>query len=175
MLVPPCRDGSSVGRLGQSPPLKPTTVSFFNIISYNSENNIRDIRPIFRPLFCHRRVVSIGYLSYPTAAKLLWVDKYYWNRPPPPTSNLTGWIQPCLLDIIITQRLSCYTYLSSNISKCGYKAMSARTGPLSGPLSHLFIFWGRPNTANNEQTTDCLHMNNAQVFYTCCCLQNKLT
>ena len=101
MLVPPCRDGSSVGRLGQSPPLKPTTVSFFNIISYNSENNIRDIRPIFRPLFCHRRVVSIGCLSYPTAAKLLWVDKYYWNRPPPPPLTSPAGSNPASLTSLL--------------------------------------------------------------------------
>ena len=52
------RGGSSGGRLGRSPPLKPTKVTFFAIILYNSENNIRDIRPFLRRLFCHRSVVK---------------------------------------------------------------------------------------------------------------------
>ena len=42
----------------RSPPLKPTKVTFFTIILYNSGNNIRDIRSFFRPLFCHESVVK---------------------------------------------------------------------------------------------------------------------
>jgi len=39
-------------------PLNPTKVSLFTMILYNSENNIRDIRPFCRPLFCHSSVVK---------------------------------------------------------------------------------------------------------------------
>jgi len=40
-------------RLGRSPSLKPTKVTQLNITFYNSENNIPQIRPFFRLLFCH--------------------------------------------------------------------------------------------------------------------------
>jgi len=46
------------GRLGRSPTLKPTKVTFFTIILYNSENNIHDIRPFFRHLCYHTSVVK---------------------------------------------------------------------------------------------------------------------
>jgi len=46
------------GRLGRSLPLKPTKVYLFTIIFYNSENNIRDISPFCRLLFCHSSVVK---------------------------------------------------------------------------------------------------------------------
>jgi len=49
---------------GRSPLLKPKKVTFFIVIFYNSENNIRDARPFCRPLFCHSCVVSILHLSY---------------------------------------------------------------------------------------------------------------
>jgi len=45
-------------RLGRSPPLKPTKVTLFTMILYNTENSIRDIRPFCRPLFCHSSVAK---------------------------------------------------------------------------------------------------------------------
>jgi len=39
-------------------PLKPAKVTLFTIILYIPENNIRDIRPFCRPLFCHSSVVK---------------------------------------------------------------------------------------------------------------------
>jgi len=41
---------------GTIAPLKPTKVSLFTIIFYNSKNNIRDISLFCRPLFCHSSV-----------------------------------------------------------------------------------------------------------------------
>jgi len=48
----PCIRGSR-GLSSQSPPIKPTKVTLFTIIFYNSENSIRYIKPFGRPLFCH--------------------------------------------------------------------------------------------------------------------------
>jgi len=45
-------------------PLIHTKVTFFTMILNNSENSIRNIRPFFRPLFCHKSVVRILHLSY---------------------------------------------------------------------------------------------------------------
>ena len=50
------------------PPLKPTKVTFFTTILYNSENNIRDIRPFCRPLFCHCSVVKYTSSFYSSKA-----------------------------------------------------------------------------------------------------------
>jgi len=49
-------------------PLKPTTETLFIMILYNSENNIRDVKPFCRPLFCHSNVWSILHLSYSSEA-----------------------------------------------------------------------------------------------------------
>jgi len=64
------RGGSSGGALGQSPLLKPTKVTLFTIILYNSENNIRDTRPFCRPMFYHCSVEmhSLLHLSYSSKA-----------------------------------------------------------------------------------------------------------
>jgi len=43
---------------GDYPPLKPTKVTLFTMILYNSENSICDIRPSCRPLFCHISAVK---------------------------------------------------------------------------------------------------------------------
>ena len=43
-------------------PLKHT--NFFHHDFEHSENSIRNIRPFFRPLFCHKSVVRILHLSY---------------------------------------------------------------------------------------------------------------
>jgi len=37
-------------------PLKPTKVTLFTMILYNSESSIRNIRPFYRPLFLHSSV-----------------------------------------------------------------------------------------------------------------------
>jgi len=47
------RGGSQKGAIGAIAPLKPAKVTLFTMILYNSENNIRDIRPFCRPLFGH--------------------------------------------------------------------------------------------------------------------------
>ena len=44
--------------IGAMAPLKPKKVILFIMILYNSENNIRDIRPFCRPLLCHSHVVK---------------------------------------------------------------------------------------------------------------------
>jgi len=46
--------------------LKPTKVTPFTIIWYNSENNIRNARPFCRPLFCHSSVIH--HFSYSSGA-----------------------------------------------------------------------------------------------------------
>jgi len=51
-----------VGSRGAIAPLKPTKVTLFTMILFNSENSTRDTRPFCRPLFCHSSVVK--YLSY---------------------------------------------------------------------------------------------------------------
>jgi len=44
---------------GGRPTPKPTKVNIFTMIFlYNSQNSIRDLRPFFRPLFCHSSVVK---------------------------------------------------------------------------------------------------------------------
>jgi len=39
-------------------PLKPSKVTLFIMIFYYSENNIGDVRPFCRPLFCHSSVLK---------------------------------------------------------------------------------------------------------------------
>ena len=87
------------GRLGRAPTLKPTKVTLFTIISYNSENSIRDIKSCIAlsQQFCEVYFISL------TATKLLWdlTTKYYWKRTPP---KLTGWARPgwkqCLMELL---------------------------------------------------------------------------
>ena len=64
------------------------------MILYNSENNIRDIRLFYRPLFSHSSAVKYTstLLQQRTRSETWLLDEYYWNHPP----NLTGWIRPCL-------------------------------------------------------------------------------
>jgi len=45
-------------QLGRSFPLKPTKVTLFTMILYNSETNVGAIRPFCHPLFCHSSVVK---------------------------------------------------------------------------------------------------------------------
>jgi len=49
------------GAIGAIAPLRPTKVCLFTIIFYKSENNIRDISPFCRPLFCDSNAVK--YMS----------------------------------------------------------------------------------------------------------------
>ena len=46
------------GVIGVIAPLKPTKVTLFTIILYNSENSTLDIRPFCRALLCHSSVVK---------------------------------------------------------------------------------------------------------------------
>jgi len=50
-------------RLPRSLPLKPTKVTLFIMILYNSENSIHNLRPCCRLLFCHSSIVM--YTSPP--------------------------------------------------------------------------------------------------------------
>ena len=43
---------------GAIAPLKPAKVTLFTMVLYNSENNIRDIRPFCHPWFGHSIVVK---------------------------------------------------------------------------------------------------------------------
>jgi len=78
--------------LGWSPPtLKPTKVTLFTIILYNSENNIRD-KVTLSSVVLSQQCCEMCFISL-TVAKPLWdlTSKYYWNRPLP---ELTGVIRP---------------------------------------------------------------------------------
>jgi len=59
--------GDTQGRIqgGDHPlPIKPTKITLFTLILYNSENNIRDVRSFCRPLFCHSCVVKYRPTSF---------------------------------------------------------------------------------------------------------------
>ena len=55
------------GRLGRSPAPNPTKLTFFTMVLYNSENKIRHMRPMCRPLFYHSSVVK--YTSSPYSSE----------------------------------------------------------------------------------------------------------
>ena len=86
LLIDRNRGGS---RGGLSPPLKPAKVILSIMIFYNSENNIRDTRLFFRPLFGHSSVVKY-------ASSLLQQGSRYETWPtntseiPPPLTLLAG-------------------------------------------------------------------------------------
>ena len=46
------------GAIGAIAPLKLKKVTLFSMILYNSENNVRNVRPFCRPQFCHSSVVK---------------------------------------------------------------------------------------------------------------------
>ena len=87
--------------IGAIAPLKPTKVSLFTMMLYNSENNVSKPIPnksfvMFKLSHCSRYKAILSfivasqqfcglYFIYPTVAKPLWdlTTKYYWNRPPP--------------------------------------------------------------------------------------------
>ena len=52
------------------PPLNPAKATLFTIILYNSENNIRDIRPFCHQLFGHSIVVKYA------SSLLQWGSRY---------------------------------------------------------------------------------------------------
>ena len=89
-LFPSCRGGSR----GAIASLKSTTVTLFTMIFYNSENSIRDIRPLYRPLFCHRSVVkyTLSFLQY-RSHYYTWLPNIAEIVPP----KLVRWIRPCLV------------------------------------------------------------------------------
>jgi len=60
--------GGSRGAIGAIAPCKTYEKNFIHIILYNSENNIRDIKLFYRPLFCHDSVVNTLHLSYRSEA-----------------------------------------------------------------------------------------------------------
>ena len=75
------------------PPLKPTKVTWFTMILYNSENSIRDKRPLCRPLFCHGSVVTYISFLY-SSAPVLRIDYQILLKSNPP---LTYWLDSPLL------------------------------------------------------------------------------
>jgi len=83
----------SQGRIqGAIVPIKTTKVTLFTILN-NSENNLRDIRPFCRPLFCHSSPVKyILHLYYSSEAAMRFDYQILLKFPPP---NLPGWIRPC--------------------------------------------------------------------------------
>jgi len=94
-------------RSGWSLALKPTKVTLFIMIFYNSEKSIHNLRPFCRPLFCHSSVVM--YTSSPLRqwhSNETWLTKCYWNLPP----NLAGFI--CICCELHWQKNSfiCYTH-----------------------------------------------------------------
>jgi len=55
LSIPVADPGRAIGAISS---LKPTKVTLFTMILYNSENNIRDTRPFCRLLFCQSSVVN---------------------------------------------------------------------------------------------------------------------
>ena len=55
--------GGSRGRatVAIAPPPKSKKVTLFTILLYNLETNIRDMRPFYRPLFCHWSFVKYAF------------------------------------------------------------------------------------------------------------------
>jgi len=64
------------GRLGRSLPLKPTKVNLFNMILYNSENDIRDF---FSSIVMSQQCREVYFISLTVAKSLSdLTTKYYW-------------------------------------------------------------------------------------------------
>jgi len=76
-----------------------------NLISHdfcNSENDIRDIRPFCRPLFCHSSVVKYTpFLLQQRSRYETWLPNITEIVPPP---NLTGWTWPWVHSNIIFKK-----------------------------------------------------------------------
>jgi len=77
------RGGPNGGRLGRSPHLKPTKVSFFTTIFYNSEKKHSRYKAILPSILLSQQYCEVKIISL-TVAKPLWslTNKCYWNRPP---------------------------------------------------------------------------------------------
>ena len=105
------QDACGWGRGGcrgqRSPPLKPAQVTLFTMILYNSENNIRDIRPFVWSQHC----CEVCFISL-IVGKSLWdlTTKYFWNRPPP---TLLAWSAP----VEASRTLSSFINRPASISK----------------------------------------------------------
>jgi len=56
------------GAIGVIVPLKLEKVTLITMVLYNSENNIRNVRPFCCPLFCPSSFVKYTYLSYSSEA-----------------------------------------------------------------------------------------------------------
>ena len=75
----------------RSPPIKPTKATSFTMILYNSENSIRDVRPVCRPFFVTAVLWGILHLPY-SSKRILSLDcRILLNSPP---HKITGWIRP---------------------------------------------------------------------------------
>ena len=77
-------------------PLKPTKVTLFSTILYNSENNIHDVRPVCCRLFCHILAVKNHAKKY--TSSVLQQSNCYETWPTNIIEiaplKLTGWIRP---------------------------------------------------------------------------------
>ena len=65
--------GSRGGAIGAIKPLKPTKVSLFTMILYNSVNSIRD-RSFCQPLFCHD-----SFVKYTSSLLQEWTRNDAWS------------------------------------------------------------------------------------------------
>ena len=84
------RSGSKGSDWAIAPP-KPLKVTFFTIIVYNSENNIRGIRLFFRQLFCHTSVVKYTSSLLPQRSHC---ETSLPNITKIAPAKLTDWIHP---------------------------------------------------------------------------------
>ena len=74
-------------------PVKPTKVTFFTMILYNSENSIRDIRPFCSQLLCHSSLWDLLHLSY-SREPVMTLDYQILLKSPPLTllaGSYRGW------------------------------------------------------------------------------------
>ena len=155
------QDACGWGRGGcrgqRSPPLKPAQVTLFTMILYNSENNIRDIRPFVWSQHC----CEVCFISL-IVGKSLWdlTTKNFWNRPPqpcwldPPRSRLLGHYRPLSigLPVLASRRLS-----SSVSSAIRFLFLDLTFFILKTALFHTYVY----------QTPSAFIVQNLSVSYTC--------
>jgi len=69
-LGPEGRGGPRARRLGRLPPLKPTKVTSFTMILYNSENNIRKIKAFLPSIVLSQQCCEVHVISLTVAKPL---------------------------------------------------------------------------------------------------------
>jgi len=70
VIVVVCRGGSWGFDWGAITPLRPTKVTLFTMMFYNSDNSTRNLRPFCRVLFCHSSVAKYTFITLNVAMPL---------------------------------------------------------------------------------------------------------